>query len=238
MKNKKRKVKIRINRLITLLLFVFMVCFGSIVFLKSDFFSLRNIEIENNNILTKSDIKQLSKIKSGKNIFMYDLKKIESNIKQSAYIEDVSVKRKFPKSLIIRIEEKKILCVLKDKNKNYYYLDKNLNCIDKIKEESIKNNYLIVEMDFENQNDKKYLTTLIDNINEQGLNNRINYINFTEKNQIYMKVDEKIEVIISKDKNIDHNISKLTKILVDLDKQNIHHGKIDMTFSKYVLYNY
>ena len=50
--------------------------------------------------------------------------------------------------------------------------------------------------------------------------------------------NESIEVVVLKDKNIDYNIAKLTKILLDLEKQDIHYGKIDMTFSKYSLYTY
>ena len=90
-KKKNKRRKIRINRLITLLLFVFMICFGIIVFIKSDFFSLKYVKIVNNNILTKSDISQLSKITVGKNIFTYDLKKIKSNIEENSYVENISM---------------------------------------------------------------------------------------------------------------------------------------------------
>ena len=130
--------KIRRNRLITLLLFVFMVCFGVIAFIKSDFFALKNIKILNNNMLTKSEVKDLSKIAIGKNIFTYDLKKINSNIRESTYIKDVTVKRKIPNSILINIQEKQISCVLKNNNNIYDYVDKNMVYIDKVKKENIK----------------------------------------------------------------------------------------------------
>ncbi|MGN1032550.1 MAG: cell division protein FtsQ/DivIB [Intestinibacter sp.] len=249
MKNKKNKPrrKIRINRLITLLLFIFMICFGLVVFIRSDFFSLKYIKIVNNNILTKSDINQLSKITIGKNIFTYDLKKIESNIKENPYIENVFIKRKFPNSLIIDVREKNIMCVLKDKNENYYYVDKNMEYIDKINIDDIEDNYTIVGVDFEvdnkqihykNKDDKKYLISLMENIKKHGLDKRISKIDFFDKNKIDISIGEAMKVIVLKDTHIDYNISKLTKILLDLDNQNIHYGKIDMTFSKYTLYTY
>ncbi|MGM9530554.1 cell division protein FtsQ/DivIB [Intestinibacter sp.] len=244
-KNKKRKI--RINRLITLLLFVFMICFGSIAFIKSDFFSLKYVKIINNNMLTKSDINSLSKVAIGKNIFTYDLKKIKSNIEENPYIESISVKRKLPNSLVIDIKEKDIICVLKDKKENYYYIDKNMEYVDKINESDIKDNYPIVGVDFyieekqinyKNKNDKKYLKALMENIKKQGLNKKIREIDCFDEKQIDISVDKSIEVVVLKDKNIDYNIAKLTKILLDLEKQNIHYGKIDMTFSKYSLYTY
>ena len=246
-KKKNKKIKIKINRLITLLLFVFMICFGAIVFIKSDFFSLKHIKIINNNMLTKSDINSLSKVAIGKNIFTYDLKKIASNIEENPYIESISIKRKLPNTLIVDIKEKDIMCMLKDKKENYYYIDKSMEYVDKVNESDIKQNYPIVGMDFsvdekkinyKNKNDKKYLKALMKNIKKQGLNKKIREIDCFDEKQIDISIDKSIEVVVLKDKNIDYNIAKLTKILLDLEKQDIHYGKIDMTFSKYSLYTY
>ena len=246
-KKKNKKIKIKINRLITLLLFVFMICFGAIVFIKSDFFSLRYVKIINNNMLTKSDINSLSKVAIGKNIFTYDLKKIASNIEENPYIESISIKRKLPNTLIVDIKEKDIMCMLKDKKENYYYIDKSMEYVDKVNESDIKQNYPIVGMDFsvdekqinyKNKNDKKYLKALMKNIKKQGLNKKIREIDCFDEKQIDISIDKSIEVVVLKDKNIDYNIAKLTKILLDLEKQDIHYGKIDMTFSKYSLYTY
>lgn len=239
--------KIRRNRLITLLLFVFMVCFGVIAFIKSDFFALKNIKILNNNMLTKSEVKDLSKIAIGKNIFTYDLKKINSNIRESTYIKDVTVKRKIPNSILINIQEKQISCVLKNNNNIYDYVDKNMVYIDKVKKENIKENYPIVSVDFfikDNQiyfkrdKDKKYLINLVDNINRQELNKKIDSIDFFKDDKVSLKIGNSMEVVIDENKDVKHDMSRLTKILVDLQSQNINYGKIDMTFSKYDLYTY
>ncbi|WP_455544201.1 cell division protein FtsQ/DivIB [Intestinibacter sp.] len=244
---KKKKRKIRINRLITVLLFVFMVCIGTIVFIKSDFFSLRNIKIVNNNILTKSEINQLSKITIGRNLFTYNLEKIKSNIKESRYIQNVTVKKHIPSSIVINIEEKIISCILKDESNNYYYIDDNMKYIDKVEKNKLKEGYPIVEIDFtikENkvtfadEEDKKVLISLINNIKKDGLDNKINSINLLKNNEITMKTEEGIKIILKKDGDIKHDIAKLTQILIDLKSYDVNYGKIDMTFSKYVLYTY
>ena len=46
---KKKRRKIRINRLIMLFLFIFLFCFCFIVFIRSDFFCLKNIDVVNKN---------------------------------------------------------------------------------------------------------------------------------------------------------------------------------------------
>ena len=101
---KKKRRKLRINRVIILLLFVFMICFGVILFIRSDFFSLKNIKIVNNDILTKTEVKNLSNINTGKNLFSYDIEKIKTNINKSKYIEYVKVKRRIPNSIIIDVK--------------------------------------------------------------------------------------------------------------------------------------
>ena len=244
---KKRRRKIRINRVIILLLFVFMICFGVILFIRSDFFSLKNIKVVNNDILTKTQIKNLSNINTGKNLFSYDIEKIKTNINKSKYIEDVKVKRRIPNSIIIDVKEKSIGCVLKDKGDNYYYIDENLCYMDKVEREKIKNNYIIVEVDFlikenqikfENKKDKEKLITLIKYTKKDGLDNKISSISFEDENKINMTTKEGIKVVMGKNSDVKHNIAKLTQILVDLKNKNINYGKIDMTFSKYTLYTY
>lgn len=244
---KKKKRKIRINRLIMLFLFAFLFCFCFILFIKSDFFCLKNVEVVNNEVLSKTEIKDLSKIVKGKNLFSYDLKKVKANINESRYIENVKVKLGIPHSIIIDVKEKSISCALKDEGGNYYYIDDDMKYIDKVKYEKIKNNCPIVEADFtikdnevyfENKKDKDKLILLLKNIKREGLSNKIASIIFLDDNTISMKTKDGIKVIIDKNGNMKHDMAKLTQILIDLKSQNINYGKIDMTFSKYTLYTY
>ena len=224
---KKKRRKLRINRVIILLLFVFMICFGVILFIRSDFFSLKNIKIVNNDILTKTEVKNLSNINTGKNLFSYDIEKIKTNINKSKYIEYVKVKRRIPNSIIIDVKEKPIGCVLKDKGDNYYYVSENLCYMDKVERENIKSN-----------KDKEKLTSLIKYIKKDGLENKISSISFNSENKVNMTTKEGIEIVINSNSDIKHDIAKLTQILVDLKSKNINYGKINMTFSKYTLYTY
>ena len=105
---KKKRRKLRINRVIILLLFVFMICFGVILFIRSDFFSLKNIKIVNNDILTKTEVKNLSNINTGKNLFSYDIEKIKTNInkydctskKRYCYSKNLSKRIRYRRGII------------------------------------------------------------------------------------------------------------------------------------------
>ena len=65
---KKRK-KLNANKLMGILFFSLLLVLGTCFFLKSDFFYLKYIEINNNKYLTKEDVNGLLNIEKNKNIF-------------------------------------------------------------------------------------------------------------------------------------------------------------------------
>ena len=146
---KKKRRKLRINRVIILLLFVFMICFGVILFIRSDFFSLKNIKIVNNDILTKTEVKNLSNINTGKNLFSYDIEKIKTNINKSKYIEYVKVKRRIPNSIIVEsdfsIKENQI------KFENNKDKEKLTSLIKYIKKDGLENKISSISFNSENK---------------------------------------------------------------------------------------
>jgi cell division protein FtsQ len=112
----KNKNKILKKRL--LLVFCFsLICFIIIIFaaVKSDYFVIRNIVVQNNLFVTKEEISLLSELK-GKNIFLIDISKTKQYVLLNPYIEKISIKRKLPETVIIDVTEKKIRGIVKFKN--------------------------------------------------------------------------------------------------------------------------
>ena len=99
---KKRK-KLNANKLMGILFFSLLLVLGTCFFLKSDFFYLKYIEINNNKYLTKEDVNGLLNIEKNKNIFFYDLNNLKNRLKESSYIENCEIKRKIPNKLIVNI---------------------------------------------------------------------------------------------------------------------------------------
>ena len=52
-----------------------------------------------------------------------------------------------------------------------------------------------------------------------------------------MKEKKGITIYLNKDNNIEKNITKLRKILVDLQNRKELYGKIDFTYNNYILYS-
>ena len=91
-------------------------------------FKIQNIEIRNNFLIKKNEIEEkLSKIYN-KNIFFVKRTDIEEPLKKIDFLEKIEVKRKFPKTIIIKIFETKPVAIL-FKNKNKYLIDSSSNLI-------------------------------------------------------------------------------------------------------------
>lgn len=85
----------------SILAFVVILC----VCLFTPIFGISEITVEGNNKVTSEEITQISGIKKGENIFRVNIKKAENILKENAYVEDVTVKRKFPAKIKIVINE-------------------------------------------------------------------------------------------------------------------------------------
>lgn len=82
---------------------------------KSNYFNITVVSVENNNIVSADEIKALAKLE-GKNIFLVDLNQLEKKIQYNPYIDSVEIVRKYPNKITIRLQEKKIMGLIKYKN--------------------------------------------------------------------------------------------------------------------------
>lgn len=107
-KRKKQKKKLLIN------LSLFLVIIGIVagITLKSSYFFVESVEISNNNLVSKEEIQEISKVK-GKNIFLLNKENTKENILGNPYIESVEITRKLPSKINIKVVEKKIGAAIK-----------------------------------------------------------------------------------------------------------------------------
>ena len=100
---KKRKVVFRLIKWTSLILILIG---GEIYFLLSPFFNIKNIKIVGNQKLTNEEIISLSQIQIDENTFKLVKSKVQKNIKQNAYVENVKIKRNLPDTITIEVEER------------------------------------------------------------------------------------------------------------------------------------
>ena len=98
-------------------------------------FGLKEIEIENNFLIKKEEIKKLLAPIYGKNLFIIKNSEIEKVLMQNTLINSFNLKKKYPDKLRIEIFEKEPIAILVDKKKKFYISKK----IDLIEFENIIN---------------------------------------------------------------------------------------------------
>ncbi|WP_343343598.1 cell division protein FtsQ/DivIB [Terrisporobacter petrolearius] len=239
----KKRRKINTNKLMGILFFSLLLTLGTCFFLKSDFFFLKQVEINNNKYLSKEDVNNLLNLEGNRNIFFYDLKNLENRVKESTYVKDCEIKRKIPNKLIVDVKEKNIIGPLYN-GKSYCYIDDQGKFVDVLKK--IKNDDLIFTISytlnnkilkFDNENDKNKLITLYKNLDKEKILLQIKTVNFTKEKEIIMKGKTGLTICLNKDNNIEKNIEKLSKVMIDLQNRKELYGKVDFTYDNYLLYS-
>ena len=103
---KKPKKKVRITGIIFLLLFVYLLVTLIYYFIKSP---IKKISIKGNHLLTEEDVITDSKISYNDSIFKISTYKIEKNLEKNPLIKKAKIERRLNGTIIIIIEENKIL---------------------------------------------------------------------------------------------------------------------------------
>ncbi|AEB75847.1 cell division protein FtsQ/DivIB [Clostridium botulinum] len=116
-RRKKRRIKKYTLSIILLVSIVTTLC------LKLPYFAIKDIEVTNNRNITSEEIKKLSQVQLGKNIFHLNLNKIKESILTNSYILDANVKRQFPDHIKIDVQERTAIFYVKQQDK-YLIIDK------------------------------------------------------------------------------------------------------------------
>lgn len=127
-KKKKAKMnpqkKAKVIAITKVLVAIIVVIVALIGFLRSPIFNIKeiSIKVDNNLSLTESEIKELSNIAIGQNMFSISKSKSIQNIKTNSYIESVKIKRKIPNKLEIDVVERIVKFQIEN-NGNYIFVD-------------------------------------------------------------------------------------------------------------------
>lgn len=91
---------------------VCVLVFGGFVVSNSSLFTVKGIEAEGVEHLTTEDMQYLVEVPKGSTLFNVDTTGIEKSILRDSWVEDVSVSRKLPNTLKIKVTERKIQAVV------------------------------------------------------------------------------------------------------------------------------
>ncbi len=77
-----------------------------------ELFSLKDIKVEGNRFAKKSELLNLVKVEPSTSLLEFDTQKIAAQVQQHPLIQEASVSRSLPSSLVIKVREKEPLAIL------------------------------------------------------------------------------------------------------------------------------
>lgn len=90
--SKKKKKRLKIIKWTSLFV---LISGGIVLFLLSDLFNIKEINVLNNSKITSLEIKHLSGLQINQNMFKFLEMGVEEKIKQNPYVETAEIRRKF-----------------------------------------------------------------------------------------------------------------------------------------------
>lgn len=242
---KKNKCKLNKRGKFAIYAFILLVILFIYICISSSIFELKQIDVDGNSKITKSDIIKIGDIETGKNIFKYNLNDVEKKLLVNPYIKYVKVSRKFPDKLVITIKENSEYAIIKE-GASYIYIGENGLVLSEQKDIKNKNIPLVSGIEIKNKklntkikinSDKSNdIILAIDTLKNNNMSRKIESIKIN-KNKMYMKTDDNTNIVLKIDEDIEYNINRLKPILVDLKSNNKKGGNIDLTSKEQAIYS-
>ena len=219
------KRKNRKRLFISIVMLIVAIIGGTIFFLTTPRFNITEIEITGNYKNTVDTYISLSKIELGTtNIFGISSKRIQTNLKENAYVESVSITRKLPNILEISVTERKVTYQVEMANRYLYFNEQGylleiseekadvifLKGLTSIQENMTEGNRL-------NEQDLKKLSFILEFTNYckyHSIENTITTIDVTDTNdyKVYFEKDHKV-LYLGNASNLNERLSLLKAIL-------------------------
>ena len=242
---KKNKCKLNKRGKFAIYAFILLVILFIYICISSSIFELKQIDVDGNSKITKSDIIKIGDIETGKNIFKYNLNDLEKKLLVNPYIKYVKVSRKFPDKLVITIKENSEYAIIKE-GASYIYIGENGLVLSEKKDIKNKNIPLVSGIEIKNKklntkikinSDKSNdIILAIDTLKKNNMSRKVESIKIN-KNKMYMKTDDNTNIVLKIDEDIEYNINRLKAILVDLKSNNKKGGNIDLTSKEQAIYS-
>ena len=242
-KKNKGKLKRKILRgLVYLVLIIFalslffLLGFGIYKLYTASRYNIGVVNVEGNVKYTVEEIKELANITLGTNINKLKTNKIEKLVEGLSYVRDAKVVRKYPETVIIKVEEYESSFVALNKETNEYIrlTDKGV-ILEKCNLEDVaENELLLFGIHFDDnlgekivELEQKKLQTLIDMMDKyakENISKKITSVEFNE-GEIILTLDYDIDVVMNTN-DVEYKLNLLKSIL---DEINGKVGTIDMT---------
>lgn len=235
-KKKKRQSKVSIVFLWILTLIVGLLCIAVVFSLTHPFFNIQTINITGNVVNPRKTVESVLEFEEGNNLFLAKKKKTAENIMELPDVIEVRIKTVIPSRVDIIIKEDFDLGYI-EKNDKFYVVDGNGN----IKELTHTDTESLIEIrgidkneisEGENISSQEEVKEVLDQIKKQGLFRDIEYVDFSDINNINLKSRSNIEIHLGNKKDSDKKIATLSKMLKEISVKKIDAKEIMLNLGK------
>lgn len=232
-----RQIKMKISSVLFAVVFIF---WGVYYLLQSDLMNLKEIVVEGNTAIQDEEIIHISKLVMNKNVFKFNLKEIEANIKTHSYVKDTKVRRKLPRTITVEVKEREEYAIIPYMG-SYIYIDDE-NVVLKASESYIANDHILItgvefksfktgeKIDANNSKALKNALDILAAARMTSIFDMISEINISDEKNIRLITLDGGDIWLGEGKEPAYLTVALDEILVNLYTQNVKNVIIDMRF--------
>lgn len=241
-KKNKGKLKRKILRGLVYLVLImfalslfFLLAFGVYKLFTASRYNIGLVTVEGNVKYTVDEIKEVAKIEIGTNINKLSKNKVEKKLETLPYVENAKIIRKYPETIVIKIEEYEAYFVALNSETNEYIklTDKGV-ILEKCSADEIAEELVLFGIHFDDnlgekvveleQKKLKNLLDIIDKYSKTDIDKKITSAEFKE-GDVILTLDYDMDVILDL-QDVEYKLNLLKSILNELNGKV---GTIDMT---------
>lgn len=230
LKKKRKKVRKKI-----ILLSIILIVVLGLILIKTPYFNIKKVNINNNNVTTKEKIIEENDILN-QNIFLLNTSALKKKILSNPYIKDVKISRKFPDQLTIKVEERNATFIVND-GADFYVLNENLVIMEKKNSEeglqlptvtglNVENRFLGEPMSTDKEK-VEALKEIGEALNKSKV--KVNSIDVSNLNNIIINKGE-VQILLGGTEELEEKLNKMVNILND-PAGNFEKGYINISFN-------
>ena len=196
-----------------------------------DYFSIKTIKVKNNKIVKLSEIKNYANYSLGENIFRFNKNKLQTKISKDIYIRSASIKKIYPNTIEVTVEETKDICYF-EIGKDKFFVDSDFNVV---KNKDRIDYSKIVKIVGANENlskinnlesDEKFYEFL-KNLFSHKVLNQLTEINVYNASDITLLTKNEISVFFGDLNDSEKKSNNISKILNEISTKSINTKMLD-----------
>ncbi|MGM0501654.1 MAG: cell division protein FtsQ/DivIB [Bacillota bacterium] len=219
------------------ILLILLLIIGLVSFLNSNYFTVREVHIKGNDLLSDKEILEMCDLNEEINIFNVQQEELANKLIELPQVKGAKVKRDLPRDIFITIEERIPTAVISNKKTNLV-IDKQGWILDTIKTIDAVDLPVFVDQELVNEGDKVKLTKdsklAVNYLSKlsKDLLKEVKEFKILTSGNVELLLREGGKVNLGKEFNIDKKAKVFNKIYTDLEQKGVEIEYINLKYNR------